>query len=59
MQRMASAVTGRLDEWLETGAASRQDSGNSGGVVAASRTLRDEVRRVWVKVDAVEQDEQR
>jgi hypothetical protein len=55
VQRMASTASGPLGEWFELGGMSQDESRQPGGPVAGTSALRQDVRRVWVKVEVVEQ----
>jgi hypothetical protein len=53
VQRMASTASGRLGEWFELGGASQDESRQAGGMVAGTSALRQDVRRVWVRVEEI------
>ena len=48
VQRMASTASARLGEWFELGGAAQDESR---GLVAGTNAIRQDVRRVWVKVE--------
>jgi type II secretory pathway component GspD/PulD (secretin) len=48
LQRMASTASARLGEWFELGGAAQDESR---GLVAGTNAIRQDVRRVWVKVE--------
>lgn len=54
VQRVASTVGARLGEWFELGGAAQDESRQSGGMVVGTSALRQDVRRIWVKVELVE-----
>lgn len=51
VQRLASTASGRLGEWFELGRSGPGESRQGEGVVAGTSALRQDVRRVWVKVE--------
>ena len=51
LQHMVSSVSGRLGEWLELGASSRDDTRSDAGLLIGAAGLRKEHRSVWVKVE--------
>jgi type II secretory pathway component GspD/PulD (secretin) len=53
VQRIDTAVSGRLGEWLEIGAAVQQSTGTDGGTVTRSSSLGFDDRRVFLKVEEV------
>lgn len=53
VQRIASTASGRLGEWFELGAASEDESRQASGLLAGTSALRQDVRRVWVKVEEI------
>lgn len=50
-QRLVTTVSGRLGEWIELGGLAQTQSSQRSGILADTRELRDEGRRVWVKVE--------
>lgn len=55
VQRIVSTASGRLGEWFELGAASQEESRQASGLLAGTSVLRQDVRRVWARVEAVEE----
>lgn len=60
VQRMASTASGRLGEWFELGGMTQDESRQAGavgvaagGVVAGTSGLRQDVRRVWVRIEEI------
>ena len=53
VQHMASTASGRLGVWFELGASSQDESRQSGGPFAGTSALRQDLRRVWVKVEEI------
>ena len=54
VQRVASTASARLGEWFELAGASQDESRETLGMFAGTSALRQAVRRVWVKVEALE-----
>ncbi len=51
VQHLASTTSGRLGEWFELGRSGPEEARQADGVVAGTSALRQDVRRVWVKVE--------
>ena len=51
LQHMVSSVSGRLGEWLELGASSRDDARSDSGLLIGAAGMRKEHRNVWIKVE--------
>jgi len=51
VQRLAGTASGRLGEWFELGRSGPAETRQAEGVMAGTRALRQDVRRVWVKVE--------
>ncbi len=58
-QRLVTTVSGRLGEWMELGGLTQTQSAQRSGVLADTRELRDEGRRVWVRVEELRTEERR
>ncbi len=54
VQHLASTASGRLGDWFELGRSGPAESRRSEGSVAGTSALRQDVRRVWVKVEELE-----
>jgi hypothetical protein len=54
VQRMVSTASARLGEWFELGGAAQDESRPGSGLVAGTSALRQDVRRVWVKVEEIQ-----
>ena len=53
IQRAASTVSGRLGEWFELGEMVQDQSGRQTGPLSGSGALRQDYRRIWVKVEEI------
>ena len=53
VRSMASSVSGRLGEWIELGGMVQNDSRQRSGLLAGSSNLRQDNRRVWIKVEEI------
>jgi hypothetical protein len=53
IQRIASSASGRLGEWFELGAITQDESRQSSDRLAGTVALRQDNRRVWVKVEEI------
>lgn len=54
IQQMQTTVTGRLGSWLELGGAVQSTQDEGSGILHSTRALRDEQRKVFVKVERLE-----
>jgi hypothetical protein len=53
VQRMVGSVSGTLGEWIELGGMVQNDSSQRSGLLAGSSNLRQDNRRVWIKVEEI------
>ena len=53
IQRIASNASGRLGEWFELGSVTQDESRQNSGLLAGTTVLRQDNRRVWVKVEEI------
>lgn len=53
IQRIASSASGKLGEWFELGSVTQDESRRSSGLLAGTVVLRQDNRRVWVKVEEI------
>lgn len=53
IQRISSTASGRLGEWFELGGLAQDESRESSGLIAGTSSLRQDNRRVWVKVEEI------
>ncbi|HEX4797817.1 MAG TPA: secretin N-terminal domain-containing protein [Burkholderiales bacterium] len=53
VQRMASTVSGRLGEWIELGGIVQEESSRQSDLLYGSGALRQDNRRIWVKVEEI------
>jgi len=54
VQRLATTVSGRLGEWIELGAVLAGDAVDSGASSYGTRSVREDTRRILVRVDAID-----
>ena len=53
IQRIHSTAGGRLGEWFELGGTAQDESRQDAGLLAGTSALRQDNRRVWVKVEEI------
>lgn len=53
IQRLSSTASGRLGEWFELGGLTQDESQQGSGLIAGTSALRQDNRRVWVKVEEI------
>lgn len=51
IQRIHTTVSGRLGAWIDIGGAVREQGSDSSDILSSTRELRNEQRRVWIKVE--------